>query len=110
MAAAGYSDLIGLVSNTSFQAESQLAVMKYAQYITGSVASFTARKVAWAYSIVNSGNTSGVAAQIANALIQDPIFTGQTNNLGSSAMLAAVTDAQFQAAVENAINVTILEA
>jgi hypothetical protein len=106
MATATYADLAGLPANTDYQARLNIAITHYAQYIIANFASFTPKKINWAVETVN--NPDRWVPQISRVVAQDSIFTSQNTGLSSATMLQAVADNNFQAAVETALNTTVL--
>lgn len=103
---ASYSDMSQLAGYAPFQAQVVLSVVHYAKYILNTQSAMTGRKCAWAFNAVN--NPLNTAQQIYNVVAQDAIFSGQGVGLGTATMLTNVTDAEFETAVETAINTTLL--
>ena len=106
MATATYADLASLYTNTDFINRINLAIVHYAQYIIGTFTSQNPKKIAWAWQAVNEPDQW--VPKISRIVEQASIFTSQNTGLGATAMLAAIIDSDFQAAVETAINTTIL--
>ncbi len=101
--AATYKDQADLTKVGLFLDRNAMAVTKYAKAILGEATSvaFHYTRASWARAAIV--NPSGAVTQIINAVVQDPVF--QTN---SPIDQTTFTDAQVQAAVETAINTTIL--
>ena|SRR3990167_6079335 len=106
MAKPTYQELSQLAAFSGLIDRSSIAILKYGQFIADESAdtAFHRSRFNWAMSAIT--NPRGVADPLLTRIAFDPIFSDQDPWTDAATGLAAVTDAQLQAAVETAVNRT----